>query len=188
MKKTIIRILVSIPTILIFMYYTPLLSVFIIIFRCILYFDDKKKLEVFPLILLILGIVIYIPKIISLFVNLFNNSKKLIILNDILNSETYIALLKMGKRLIIVSIALLIILTLFSFIFKKILIIFRNCIQRQEQIDQKISQTNDLIMKEKREKSKNTFVVYCPYCGADNIITNNYGICKYCRRKIVKKQ
>ena len=37
---------------------------------------------------------------------------------------------------------------------------------------------------EKQEKTKNTKVVYCPYCGADNMLTEKVGTCKYCRRKI----
>ena len=42
-------------------------------------------------------------------------------------------------------------------------------------------------MKEKREKAKNTHIVYCPYCGADNMLTSNVGRCKYCRRRIEYK-
>ena len=43
-------------------------------------------------------------------------------------------------------------------------------------------------MQEKRERAKNTHVVYCPYCGADNMLTEKTGICKFCRRKIEYKE
>ena len=42
-------------------------------------------------------------------------------------------------------------------------------------------------MQEKREALKNTHVVHCPYCGADNMLTSNIGTCKYCRRRIEAK-
>ena len=38
-------------------------------------------------------------------------------------------------------------------------------------------------MKEKREIAKNTHVIHCPYCGADNLFTEQIGTCKFCRRK-----
>ena len=47
---------------------------------------------------------------------------------------------------------------------------------------------NDLEMKEKREKAKNSRVVNCPYCGADNLIYNNVGTCKFCRKKITYQE
>lgn len=42
-------------------------------------------------------------------------------------------------------------------------------------------------MKEKREKAKNTGYVKCPYCGSDNLVSEKFGICAYCRRKIENK-
>ena len=42
-------------------------------------------------------------------------------------------------------------------------------------------------MKEKIEAAKNMTVVYCPHCGADNILTTNVGTCKYCRSRLEVK-
>lgn len=53
--------------------------------------------------------------------------------------------------------------------------------------DAEISQKNDLLMKEKQEKAKNTHFVKCPHCGGDNILTESIGTCKYCRRQIEYK-
>ena len=63
----------------------------------------------------------------------------------------------------------------------------RSYIANQEKRNDEISRKNDLIMKEKREIAKNTNVVICPYCGADNMLTAKTGTCKYCRRKIESK-
>ena len=63
----------------------------------------------------------------------------------------------------------------------------KSYITNQEKRNDEISRKNDLIMKEKREIAKNTNVVICPYCGADNILTEKVGTCKFCRRKIKSK-
>ena len=42
-------------------------------------------------------------------------------------------------------------------------------------------------LKEKIEAAKNMTVVYCPHCGADNILTTNVGTCKYCRSRLEVK-
>lgn len=43
-------------------------------------------------------------------------------------------------------------------------------------------------MQEKREKSKHTNVIHCPYCGSDNILTEKTGTCAFCRRTLENKE
>ncbi len=54
-------------------------------------------------------------------------------------------------------------------------------------LNQRQIKENDLKMQEKREKAKNTHVVHCPYCGSDNMLTEQTETCKFCRRKIEYK-
>ena len=60
-------------------------------------------------------------------------------------------------------------------------------IDEMERKEAEISRQNDLEIKLKQETAKNTHVVYCPNCGADNIIVGNHGKCKYCRSVLKAK-
>ena len=53
--------------------------------------------------------------------------------------------------------------------------------------DEEISKQNDMELKIKREKALSTAYVKCPYCGADNLISQKVGVCSYCRRKLENK-
>ena len=53
-----------------------------------------------------------------------------------------------------------------------------------EKTNREVSEKNDMKIKEKQETAKNTKVVYCPFCGGDNIIVGKTGKCKYCRKSI----
>ena len=46
---------------------------------------------------------------------------------------------------------------------------------------------NDLEMKIRQEKVKNTCYVKCPKCGSDNILSEKTGRCKYCRGVLENK-
>ena len=67
---------------------------------------------------------------------------------------------------------------------KKITMKIFRYIDNIENNNNKISEKNDLLMKEKKEKAKHSNFVKCPYCGADNIITEKIDYCKFCRRKL----
>lgn len=57
-----IKILCSIPVILLFLYFIPFLSVCLILFRYFIY-DNKKRIET-PIYLIVCGVIILIPKLI----------------------------------------------------------------------------------------------------------------------------
>lgn len=139
------------------------------------------------------GLIILIPELINNVLDLLNIDVSLIpFLSNIIGTDIYTKLLKYSKMLIILGIVF----SVLTFIFRNIFDNLKNqtargikaYIQESERKSEEISQKKDLIMKEKQEKAKNTYVVYCPYCGADNILTSNIGTCKYCRRQIVAKE
>ncbi len=183
-EREIFKILTSIPVILIVLYFIPFLGVCLIIFR---YFIYKNKYYKLPLTLVICGILIIIPNI----VNSILKSFKINSLENLITLDIYQKLVPYSKRLITVGIIFLIISYIVKIIYNKVsnklTNEFKNYIQKEEQRSAEISAKNDLIMKEKREKAQNTHVVYCPYCGSDNMITGSVGTCKYCRRKIEYK-
>lgn len=184
----LIRLLCSIPIILILLYFHPFLGVCLIIFRYIVYYSDRRRI-VTPYYLVSTGLIILIPKLLNYVFNLFEYSADNIpYFNKIINSELYkVNFIDYSKRLITVGIIFLIISSIVSMIVDKTKNSVRSYIENQEKRNAEISRKNDMIMKEKREIAKNTNVVICPYCGADNMLTAKTGTCKYCRRKIESK-
>lgn len=185
----LIRMLCSIPVILALLYFLPFLGVCLIIFRYIVYYSDRRRI-VTPYYLVSTGIIILIPKLLKFIFNSFEyNADNIPYFNKIINSELYkVNFIDYSKRLITVGIIFLIISSIVSMIVDKTKNSVRSYIENQEKRNAEISRKNDMIMKEKREIAKNTNVVICPYCGADNMLTAKTGTCKYCRRKIESKQ
>ena len=100
-EKFIVRLLVSIPVILISLYFIPFLGICLILLRFILY-NNKKESSV--IILLLIGFLILLPTIINTIINLFN-LKSVIFLNNIINNNLYsMHLIRYAKLLIFVSI------------------------------------------------------------------------------------
>ena len=89
-----------------------------------------------------------------------------------------------GGFLLILALIWLICSWRFEKIFQQIRNFGRRYIKEELQQERTIKQENDLIMQEKREKAKQSRVVICPYCGADNLLSSKTGKCMYCRRKI----
>lgn len=184
----LIRMLCSIPIILVLLYFLPFLGVCLIIFRYIVYYSDRRRI-VTPYYLVSTGIIILIPKLLKFIFNSFEyNADNIPYFNKIINSELYkVNFIDYSKRLITVGIIFLIISSIVSMIVDKAKNSIRSYIENQEKRNVEISRKNDMIMKEKREIAKNTNVVICPYCGADNMLTEKTGTCKFCRRKIEGK-
>ena len=160
------------------------------ILRCFVYSHKKVSTSVW---LFMIGIIILSPILINKVLEVFSIDNFTIpYVSDFIQSNLYQdKWIGYSKLLISVGIIFLILSYVFQTLFRKMSgklnTAIRNYIEKEEQKDAEISQKNDLIMKEKRERAKNTHVVYCPYCGADNLLTESTGTCKYCRRKLEYK-
>lgn len=190
-ENKIFKILCSIPVILITLYFIPFIGVILILFRYYVYRNEKYYKT--PLILLICGLLLLIPRIVNSVIKILKfNVEDVPYLKVVLDSAIYLKLLSYSSYLIIVSIIFLII----SFIFRNSISKINSIISSQifnygsklQEDSYKIRKENDLIMQEKRERAQNTHVVYCPYCGSDNMLTEKTGTCKFCRRKIEYKE
>lgn len=183
----IVKILSSIPVILIALYFLPILGILLLILR---YFvvTSRKKIWT-PIILLTVGVLLLIPKCIDWIAQIANIEKTTIpFLIEIAENNWYITkLINYSKLLLYLGIIFLIIMALINFVASKTASAIKSYIKKEEQTSREISSRNDLIMKEKREKAKNTGYVKCPYCGSDNLVSEKFGICAYCRRKIENK-
>lgn len=182
----ILKILCSLPAILIASYFTRLLGICLIILRHFVY--RHKNYSRLSLDIIAIGFILLVPKVfyeISKFLK-FNNS--IPYLNEIITSNIYVNLIEYSKFLLCLGIILLIISSIVNRLFSKALQCIRTYIHAEQKINAEISKQNDMEIKLKQERAKNTHVVFCPYCGADNMLTEKVGNCKYCRRQIEYKE
>lgn len=194
MDNKFIKFLASTPVILITLYFLPFLGICLILLRYFIYVNNPKKKTNLSVYLIVIGFILLVPKLINKVFDLIKiNINKIPYFTDIINSTIYKNdLIKYSKRLITVGIIFLIL----SFVLNKVINRISSSLKskinskiiEEEKRNAEIYQKNDLIMKEKRERAQNTTVVYCPYCGADNMLTSNTGTCKFCRRQISAKK
>lgn len=185
MKNNIfLKILSSIPIILVASYFIPFLGICLLILRYIIYDYKKKKLT--PIVLIIIAFIILIPQVLKYILDMFKiNVDNISYLYSIVDSKVYsVNFIKFSKFLITISVIVWILSFVFEKISNKISSGIKNYVQQDLKKDYEIRKENDLKMQEKREKAKNTHVVHCPYCGSDNMLTEQVGTCNFCRRKI----
>lgn len=180
-SNNMLKILCSLPVILLFLYFIPFVGVCLIVLRCFVY-NGKKQFISSSLITI--GVLILIPKIIGEVLSFIKIKGDIPYLNDILNSDIYIKLFGYSKLILIVGIILLIVSAIFKTISNKISNFVSSYINNYQKEMSEISKQNDMEIKLKQEKAKTTRVVNCPNCGADNMVTEKVGKCKYCRQDI----
>lgn len=181
-SNRLLKIICSLPVIVIISYFIPFLGVCLIITHFFVYNNQKDYFM--PLSLIGIGILILIPKIITMIIK---KGIKIPYLQTITNSEIYPELIKYSKFLISVGIIFLILASLFKNAVNKVTNFIRSYFSNRDRIASEVSQKNDLEIKIKQEKAKNTNVVICSNCGADNILAEATGICKYCRSSLDNK-
>lgn len=187
-ENNFIKFLASIPVILILLYFIPFLGVCLLILRYFIY-DNKKRTST-PIILFSIGILLLVPKILESILKIAKvKIDSIPYFNSLITSDLYnVDLIKFSKLLITVGIIFFILSfvlkKLFNKISNKVSSGVRDYITQTENRNAEILKANDMEMREKREKAKNTGYVRCPYCGGDNIVSEKTGKCKYCRRLI----
>ncbi len=188
--KKILSILCSIPVILVALYFIPFLGIVLILFR--LYYKSHEKMYILPLYMIFVAIIIFIPKAIYMMINALAIKIEIPYLDKIIAADFYNKLIGYGRFLVIIGVLYIILYYVFTNAFIKIKSSlnskFNNYIEKNEQRAYEIQKQNDLIMKEKQDKAKNTHFVSCPTCGSDNILYGNIGTCKHCRRTITYKE
>lgn len=187
-NNLLFKLLSSLPVILITLYFIPFLGVCLILLRYFMY-ENKRKIST-PICIVGVGILILIPKGLSLILNMVSIDLSTIpYLKDIVNAKLYnVDFINYSKRLICVGVIFLIISFILNKVGRKLESELRNYISETQKRDAEISKQNDMEIKIKQEKAKNTKYVKCPYCGSDNLLGEKFGTCEYCRRKIENKE
>lgn len=191
MNNSFVKILCSLPLILIFLYFLPFVGICLILLRAFV-FPHKSKIAT-PIILVGVGIAVYIPKLLKFIFEKVNISMDTIpYLKDILGSDFYnVDMIKYSKYLITAGVILLIISYALKNLIQKLESKFnqgmQNYISESVKQDAEISKKNDMEIKLKQEKAKNTGYVKCPNCGSNNLVSEKVTTCKYCRQPIENK-
>ena len=179
------KFMASMPVILLALYYFPFLGVCLLLFRCFYYKSKRYKTSLF---LVIAGLLLFLPNCVSSILKLGNiTAEWTVSLNTFIASDVYLKILNYAKFLLYLGVIFLILSYVFFYFFSKIKNKAESYIKADLNKDYEIRKENDLKMQIKREQAKNTHVVKCPYCGSDNMLTENIGTCAYCRRKIEYK-
>lgn len=186
-SNALFKLLATLPVIFIALYFIPFLGICLILFRYFMY-NDKRRVRT-SIILFGVGILILIPKGLYSVLDIVNfDINSIPYLEDIINSELYnIELIDYSKFLICVGIIFLIISFIIKSLFNKVNSGIMKYITETEKRDAEMSKQNDMEIKLKQEKAKNTSYVKCPNCGSDNLLGEKFGTCSYCRRKIENK-
>ena len=182
----LIKFLSSIPIILIMLYFIPFLGICLILLR---YFvSDTKKRTTTPIIIAVVGLLI-----VGLILDILKTDVKSIpYFGDIVTSKIYQKdLLDFSKYLITVGIIFLIISfvtkSVFDKVSNKLSGAFKGYVNETAKQQAEISRQNDLKIKEKQAAARTTSYVKCPKCGSDNIISDKFSRCKYCRSALENK-
>ena len=165
----IVKIITSLPVILICLNIIPILGIILSIYKTLVF---KNKRTSFTISLIIIGILLFIFDKYDLqeyvtYINLFDY-----------NILTY------SKRLIILGVVLLLVSHLLKMIASKVTNKLFNYINKIEQMDYEVSKKTTQEIKIKQEKAKNTRYVKCKSCGADNLVSSKTQKCKYCRKHL----
>lgn len=186
-KKSFINIITSLPIILIALYFLPVLGILLILLKFITATNKNNSIAT---ILIILGLLIQVPNLLKGLSKTFKFT--IPYLNKIVEHNLYYDLTKYSTLLIIVGVVMIIITTLFNKLFGSLKNTLNEAVDtyvtKSVEQDREIDKENDLEIKTKQEKAKNTHVVHCPNCGADNIVSEKVTRCKYCRTELESKE
>lgn len=190
--NNILKALLSLPVILIVLYFLPVLGVIMLIARYFVY--GSRNYYRAPILILIFSLLLLIPRGLELAMVNFNFNISIPYLNNVLNSELYPKLVDYAQNIFIISVVFLIVSAIIKAISSKlsgnISRVLSEYFSAKQAAETKTFQENDLKLKEKAIESqqKTPHVVKCPTCGKTNSITGTVGKCKSCRNPIEYKE
>ncbi|MBR1377176.1 MAG: hypothetical protein IJ565_05165 [Bacilli bacterium] len=178
-----LKLLCSIPVILIVMYFLPFLGICLLLFRYYVY--RGRKIYKAPIWMIIISLILLIPYIANYVSGIIQI--KIPYIDIIMTSNIYTKLLSYSKFLFTVGIIFIIVSSIVSNIVSKLSSKINSGVKEYMRQDAEIREKNDLKIKEKQERAKTTHAVKCSKCGGDNIIYEDVGVCKFCRNPISYK-
>lgn len=187
-ENRIIRLISSIPVILVLLYFLPFVGVCLIIFRYFVYKD--RKIYELPIVLLIIALILLLPRGAELILNTIKQPLSLIpFLSNIVTSDIYAKIIKYSKFLFTIGIITMIVSYLVRTLYYKattklssaLRTGFNDTVNTYIEKESEIKEKNDLKIREQQERAKNTRAVKCPTCGHKTFVSDNATRCPFCR-------
>ena len=181
-NNAILKLICSIPVIILALCFLPIVGVCLIILRNFVYSNSKNYKTAISII--VVGAILLLPNAINWILNTTSQAESITIpyLKEIVNSEIYLSLYENCEFIITVGVIYLIVSFAISKLTNKATNFVKSYIRKQEQIDREVAKENNLKIKEKQERAKHTKIMRCPHCGAHNVITEKTGVCSFCRK------
>ena len=180
----ILSLILSIPVILVTLYYSRTIGVLLIIARS--FYKNRIRAFWLGIVMMIVGTICMLPRIlISVTEHIPTFMSPLFSWLRIVNDGYYPKIFDYGYFLLIAGIIYLVIEIIFSKAFNYGTGLLMEFIKKESEETARISMKNDMKMKEKQLKSNNTKTVICPTCGASNIVSLDDKKCKYCIRQLL---
>lgn len=185
MNRNTLNVVTNIWIILFCIIFIPFIGVILLLVRCFTNANKKFNINIF---LIIIGLLILLPNFLFTLLSDINVGNDVIaFVESIVNTSMYTRLYDSSYFIIGVGIMFLLINAIISKFVQKIIDSIKKYIKDDQDKNYKIDKENDLKIKEKQEKFKNSHVVTCKHCGANNILEGTFGTCKYCRNNIYIK-
>ena len=185
----IVKFLVSVPVIVLCLYFIPILGILLMIVRMVVYYN-KKVIDI-PIVCAIIGVILCIPSLINYITNKlgYNHIESLDI---IVNNDVFKDISSRSNFLIITGIVFMVVSYLFIKISKRVstkaLSYLSDYINESEKKDMEVREKTEMKMAEKREAAKHTHVLKCPKCGYSNMFVGNNTRCVHCRTVLEWKE
>ena len=179
-KNEFLKIIFSLPIILVVFYFTPFLGIVMLIARKFVIGSSKYPLGI---ILLVITGIIVLPRFIDYLINLFKIEEPSFIEN-IISSDIYGVLFARAKILFVIGIIAVVINSLTRKIKNTAASTIKSYFSSMQQNDPETNGGNDLLTSEKIERVKKNKLVRCPNCGASNVINGDSGKCAFCKSNL----
>lgn len=186
--KNLIKLICSLPVVLVVLYFVPVLGIIMVIARYFLY--SERHFYRMPIAMIIVGLVALLPRGLELAITNFNLNLSIPYLDTILAHNLYPHFIDYGKFILIAGIIILIVSYLLKNFISKLSNNIRTMVSQytstKQAEDMEIRKENDLKMREKEITSaqQTPHAVKCPHCGKTNSIIGTVGKCKSCRSAI----
>lgn len=184
-----LRILCSLPVILIALYFFRFWGLIIVFLRYCMY--KEKDIFKAPIVLFIVGIIFVLPKLVFNVLNFFK--VKVHILDVLVHNDYYSKVLGYGKYLVTMGIIIFVIV----FIVKCIIDLINSIEAALKRINETPERSHEIKIIRPREeepevieveKKHEKHIVECPYCGETVTIDGEFAVCKFCRKKVYYKE
>ena len=194
--NSFMKFLLSIPIILLVLYFLPILGVIMLIARYFIY--GSRHYYRAPIVLLIVALILLIPHGLELAMANFGVELTIPYFKEFISLGIYPKIIEYAERIFIIGVVTLVVSAIIKTVGQKITAklsnklsgALSNYFNQKEQTRREEIKLRTTEAEERIENSKKNIphAVKCPNCGKVNSITGTVGKCKSCRTPIQYKE